>query len=96
MMNDACIRPLAEQKAAKRDSFIPKSATSLVSWPCRKEAASAPVTRITPKWLRVATPEGNCMGKSVFCVLSGFIGELSSSIEELICNSLILSINPVN
>ena len=46
----ACMRPLALQKAQKRTASAGTKARSWVSWLCKKETASLPLTSITPKW----------------------------------------------
>ncbi len=55
-MKLACSRPFAEQKPANRADPAARLATSLVSWPWRKVAASAPLARITPRSARRQTP----------------------------------------
>ena len=54
----ACMRPFGLQNAASRASDKPSNATSCVSWPCRKLAASSPMTRITPMCVSATCPDG--------------------------------------
>ena len=61
----ACMRPLALQKAANRASAMLSSTKSCVSWPCKKLAASAPATFITPQSLSSLKPS-----RGVVCATS--------------------------
>jgi len=59
----ACMRPLALQKAQKRTASDGSKARSWVSWLCKKETASLPLTSITPKWGNSQAPWKPAGGK---------------------------------
>lgn len=52
------MRPLGLQCAARRLCPFLTSAMSWVNWPCKKDSASSPVTRINPRSSRAHQPEG--------------------------------------
>ena len=55
-MKLASRRPFGEQKPARRATSSPRPVMSLVNWPCRKFAASAPTARMTPQSVSAVAP----------------------------------------
>jgi hypothetical protein len=68
------MRPLALQNELNRTPSAGSKARSWVSWFCKKETASLPLTSITPKWDKAQLPKKLAGGVG----MDGCMTELSS------------------